>query len=47
VPSSIVNLKKAFAAYCGTEPADTYYIVAYKTYDGGWNLAGSGTLKMP
>lgn len=29
---------------CGSEPADTYYVVAYKVEDDGWDSKGSGTL---
>ena len=46
-PSSTLNVKRSFTADCGTEPADTYYIVAYTTEDDGWNKKGAGTLKMP
>jgi len=46
-PSSTLNVKRSFWKNCGTEPADTYYIVAYTAADDGWNTKGSGTLKMP
>lgn len=46
-PFQYPDVKRSFTANCGTEPADTYYIVAYTTEDDGWNKKGAGTLKMP
>jgi hypothetical protein len=37
--------KQAFSVGCGSEPADTYYVVAYKVEDDGWDSKGAGTLK--
>ncbi len=46
-PSSTLFEHRSFSTNCGTEPADTYYVVAYTIEDDGWNTEGAGTLKMP
>jgi len=46
-PSSMLDEHRTFSTNCGTEPADTYYVVAYTVEDDGWNTKGAGTLKMP
>jgi hypothetical protein len=46
-PSTTLYDHRYFNKYCGTEPDDTYYIVAWTVEDDGWNTKGAGTLKMP
>ncbi|MCP4967733.1 MAG: hypothetical protein GY926_21180 [bacterium] len=47
-PSSTLHVHRSFSTNCGTQPADTYYVVAYTVDDDdGWNTAGEGTLRMP